>query len=113
MKIVNQEGFDSWKAKNLDPMGAACFSVAVRWADLMESEFPANEGKGFSELAFRTFRAANVELITGAMYGCVVSILTQHWMHGEALRRWHNSQYNEKFNDVPGAVVDPAMVTLG
>ena len=33
---------------------------------------------------------ADTEGITGFQYGCAVGILSQVWVHGEKLRRWHN-----------------------
>lgn len=51
------------------------------------------------------------------MYGCAVSILSQVWIHGEELRRWHNldSQIGtegEKANE-SGGVLNPAVLNIG
>ena len=46
--------------------------------------------------------------ITGFMYGCVVGILSQCWIHGEELRMWHNNKYGVKGE----GVVNPAILTL-
>ena len=48
---------------------------------------------------------ADTEGITGYMYGCAVSILSQCWKYGEYLRKWHNKEYNY---DGDG-VVNPAI----
>lgn len=52
---------------------------------------------------------ADTEGITGYMYGCAVSILSQCWKYGEYLRKWHNKEYNY---DGDG-VVNPAILTIG
>lgn len=48
-------------------------------------------------------------IITGFMYGCAVSILSQCWEYGEYLRKWHNKKYDY---DGDGAV-NPAVITVG
>ena len=48
------------------------------------------------------------EGITGFMYGCAVSILSQCWEYGEYLRKWHNGEY-----DYDGdGVVNPAVLSI-
>lgn len=39
--------------------------------------------------ANRLSHEADVEGITGFMYGCAVSILSQYWKYGEELRKWN------------------------
>ena len=51
---------------------------------------------------------ADVEGITGFMYGCAVSILSQCWKYGEELRKWHNKEYNYEGD----GVVNPAVFTI-
>ncbi len=51
---------------------------------------------------------ADEEGITGFMYGCAVSILSQCWKYGELLRKWHNGEYNY---DGDG-VVNPAILRI-
>lgn len=53
---------------------------------------------------------ADVEGITGFMYGCAVSILSQCWEYGEFLRKWHNRKYN--YYDGNG-IVNPAVLSIG
>lgn len=61
------------------------------------------------ENADRLSNEADVEGITGFMYGCAVSILSQCWKYGEELRKWHNKEY-----DYDGdGVVNPAILTIG
>lgn len=51
---------------------------------------------------------ADVEGITGFIYGCAVSILSQCWKYVEFLRKWHNGEYNY---DGDG-VVNPAILSI-
>jgi len=60
---------------------------------------------------------ADIEGITGFMYGAAVSVLSQTWEHGEELRRWHNieSQIGDegvRANDT-GGTLNPALLVLG
>lgn len=65
--------------------------------------------KCFADNADRLSREADTEGITGFMYGCAVSILSQCWVYGEYLRKWHNKEY-----DYDGdGVVNPAIMTVG
>jgi hypothetical protein len=43
------------------------------------------------------------------MYGAAVSILANHWKHGEALRKWHNKEFGVENSE---GVVNPAMFTI-
>lgn len=60
---------------------------------------------------------ADTEGVTGFMYGCAVTQLYWHWVHGEELRRWHNldtqiGDEGEKANE-SGGVLNPAILTFG
>lgn len=60
---------------------------------------------------------ADVEAITGFMYGCAVSILAKAWKHGDELRRWHNldtqiGTEGEAAN-ASGGTLNPALLTIG
>lgn len=54
--------------------------------------------------------------ITGFQYGVAAGALSHYWVHGEALRRWHNRQYlsEERATEVDqsGGIVNPAVMTL-
>lgn len=124
MKILDQKDYDDWKANQggdgKDPMGVAyglaCFTYAERWADLMEAELAANPNAKFEEFANRLSHDADVEGITGFMYGVAVSILSKCWVHGERLRNWHNLDIQigtegEKAN-TEGGVLNPALLSF-
>lgn len=115
MKISNQTDWDKFVSNNTDPYGSGVVRYATKWADLMESEM--SSGKKLSEIADKTSHDADVEGITGFMYGCAVSVLARCWEHGEELRRWHNlktqiGNEGEKANET-GGVLNPAIINLG
>ena len=88
---------------------------AERWARLMEGRM-AN-GDTLEACADEASSLADNEGITGFMYGCAVTILSQIWIHGEQLRRWHNlktqiGNEGEKANE-NGGVLNPAFLSLG
>jgi len=109
VQISNQAAYDDFVAKNTDPYGKAALNYGVRWADLMEKHL--SEGKALTDIAEADSHEADTDYITGFMYGCAVLFLAQTWVHGEALRRWHNAWLNPDQADSPG-VLNPALVTF-
>ena len=112
MKIVKgkEKKYKDWHDKNSDEYSRACFTYAERWAELLEAEIDKSNDvmKCFVDNADRLSHEADTEGITGFMYGCAVSILSQ-WEYGEYLRKWHNKEYGY---DGDG-VVNPAVMTVG
>jgi hypothetical protein len=108
VKVLDQKVYDDWKEKNSkDLYGAGIFQYVEKWANLMETRI-AN-GELVKDIADETSRQADEGIgITGFMYGCAVSILSQCWEYGEALRKWHNKEYNYEGN----GVVNPAILTV-
>lgn len=95
----DQEVYNEWfEANKDDPYGTAMLNFAVRWARAMQ----VNPDR---ELACRD---ADIEGITGFMYGGAVTFLTRCWTGGDDLRKWHNASYNVESD----GVVNPAIVTL-
>lgn len=78
--------WQSWVDANKDGYGGAVMSYAARWARLMEGQIAA--GSTVAECAKECSSLADVEGITGFMYGCAVAMLSKAWAHGEDLRRW-------------------------
>ncbi len=110
-----QAGWDLTVKNNDDPYGKAGVSFAGRWADIMEAKI--DDGRPLVAIAEESCRAADTDGITGFMYGCAVSILSQCWVHGEELRRWHNldtqiGNEGEKANE-DGGVLNPAILNIG
>jgi len=115
MKVKDQKAYDAWKDNNSDPYGKATVNYAIRWANLMEAKLA--QGAALKDIAKATSHEADTEGITGFMYGCAVSILSQCWIHGEELRRWHNKETQlgtegDKANE-SGAVLNLALLNIG
>ena len=115
MEIVNQEGYDKWKDNQKgEGYGLACFTYAEGWAKLMQKEFADRNIENpdiTSMIAIAENCSKQVDFmgITGFMYGAAVSILANHWKHGEALRKWHNKEWGVVGGE---GVVNPAMFTI-
>ena len=106
MKFIDKEKWETFVNANRDPYGSGCVRYAERWANMMEREI--EKGKSVVEIADQTSNEADTEGITGFMYGCAVSILSQVWEHGEELRRWHNKEYGYNGD----GTVNPAILTI-
>ena len=97
-----------------DPYSAAVIRYEEQWASAMEEQIEA--GKPVSDAAAATQFTADTKGITGFMYGCAVSALSAHWLHGEELRRWHNVKVQigdegERANE-SGGVLNPALMSI-
>ena len=95
--------------------GLACYRYAAQWAALMDAAMAA--GETVEACADHCSREANVEGITGFMYGAAVGILAKCWRHGERLRCWHNLKTqigNEgRRANAEGGVLNPALLSIG
>lgn len=113
MKIIEgkEEEYKDWYDKNNDGYSRACFTYAERLAEMMEEKIEASSDdvmKVIVDNADKLSYEADEEGITGFMYGCAVSILSQCWEYGEYLRKWHNGEY-----DYDGdGVVNPAVLSI-
>ena len=106
MKVKDIKAYEEWKANNTDPYGSTVFRYAERWADMMEERI--TKGEKIEDIAKELSHKADTEGITGFMYGCAVSILSQCWEYGEELRKWHNKKYNYNGD----GVVNPAILKI-
>lgn len=105
---TKEQEFADWKEKNSkDAYSAAVFTYAERWAELMEKELLTKK-TSIAAIAKQCSHDADEEGITGFMYGCAVTILSECWIHGEELRKWHNGEFD---HDGDG-VVNPAILTF-
>ena len=96
-RLRDRAAYEAWKVKQQGEgagYGLACFSYAERWARKLQHVIDGAPATPVDvivrEHADRLSHDADVEGVTGFMYGMAVSILAQCWEHGEALRRWHN-----------------------
>jgi hypothetical protein len=118
MKFKNDEAQSGWDltvANNSDPYGKPGVDFARQWAELMEQKI--SQGANVADIAKQCSHDADTEGITGFMYGCAVSILSQVWLHGEDLRRWHNidaqiGTEGEEANK-SGGTLNPAILNIG
>ncbi len=88
MTLKDEEGWRKTVAANTDSYSSGFIRFTERWARLMEGRMA--DGDTLEACAEETSSMADNEGITCFMYGCAVSILSQVWIHGEQLRRWHN-----------------------
>ena len=111
IKKGKEQEYKEWYNNNSDPYGHACFTYAERQAELLEEVIEQSSDK-VSKVIYENAETlgdkANVEGITGFMYGATVSILATCWEYGEELRKWHNKQYNYRGS----GVVNPAIVRV-
>jgi hypothetical protein len=115
IQLGKEADFAKCKEVNSDPYGAATVRYAETWADMMEIYIDG--GEKLEDIADKTSHDADTEGITGFMYGAAVSILSQCWLHGEALRKWHNlktqiGNEGERANE-SGGVLNPALLNIG
>ena len=114
MKILegHEKEYKDWYDKNSDGYSRACFTFAERWAELLKKKIEESDDETMKVIvgnARELSDEADTDGITGFMYGCAVSILSQCWKYGEYLRRWHNKEYSYDGN----GVVNPAVLRLG
>lgn len=114
MTLRDAEGWAKSCAANTDGYGGAVMSYAERWAKLMEVRM--GKGEKLADIADDCSHMADIEGITGFMYGCAVSILAKVWQHGEELRKWHNLKTQlrdegERAN-ASGGVLNPALLNI-
>jgi hypothetical protein len=115
IELVDEEGWNKFKANNTDGYGGRVVRYAEEWARLMQTRL-AN-GETIAQCADELSHLADDDGITGFMYGCAVGTLAKVWKHGEALRRWHNKETQigtegDKANE-SGGVLNPALLSIG
>lgn len=108
MEISNEAVWQDYQEKNQDGYGGGIIAYAECWARLMQLEIA--EGKTLEEVADATSHEADLDGITGFMYGAAVHTLSQCWTHGDELRKWHNKKYGAS-EDEEGTV-NPALITV-
>ena len=95
--------------------GACGVRFAARWAHKMEARIAA--GEKLEDIAKAASHDADLEGVTGFMYGWAVAQIARVWAHGEALRRWHNldtqiGNEGERAN-ASGGTLNPALLNVG
>ena len=108
MKFRNEAAWDATVEKNRGGGGAGIIAFCERWAVLMEDRIAG--GEALRDCAKETCDAADADgALSGAAYSEAVGLLAAVWVHGDALRRWHNSEAGTKEEaaqaDAEGAVI--------
>lgn len=106
--IINKESWENQVAINNDSYGKGVMNYAHLWMRLMEGRI--QKGDTLENCAEEASHIADIDGITGFMYGCAVQIISAVWIHGEALRIWHNKQYG--ISEEKQGVVNPAILTF-
>jgi hypothetical protein len=106
LELKDVEGWNKSREANTDPYGKAALDYAEGWAKLMQ--FEISKGNKLVSIAEKTSHELGFMGITGFMYGCAVNLLSQCWIYGEELRKWHNKEYGHE----GVGVVNPAVLTI-
>lgn len=102
----DSEKWNKWQETNQDGYGQGILKFADNWGCLMQYEI--GNGAKLQDIADKTSHDADIEGISGFMYGAAVSILSDCWEFGEDLRKWHNKEYDHEGS----GVVNPAVITI-
>lgn len=89
-----------------DGYSKAVIDYADGWGKMMQKMMGDN--KTVSQVADDAQELLGYLGITGFQYGCAVKVLTNFWVHGEELRKWHNKSYGHEGE----GVVNPAVLTV-
>ena len=111
--------WDKMARESPDAYSRCAVDFVVAWADAMEARLAA--GETVAACAKATFDEVNARPlarggVTGFQYGWIVGALAHHWVHGDALRRWHNLEVQlgdegERANR-EGGTLNPAVLTV-
>lgn len=102
------EEFCAKQAEDETGYSQCVVDYARYWAKFMQY-LKEKHNVSVIQIAERASHDADVNGITGFMYGCAVNVLSQVWKYGEELRVWHNKQYGHEGD----GVVNPAVLTIG
>ena len=110
--FTDPEGWEKTLENNTSSYGAGVVFFANTWAQMMEGLI--NQGSALKDIADECSNLADTDGITGFMYGCAVSILSQCWKYGSDLNAWHNGQYGEQGEEATksGGTINPAVFTI-
>ena len=95
------------QSKDAHEYNKCIIDYTILWAQYMEY-LMAKHNQKLADIWDRASHLADIDGITGFMYGCAVGLLSSVWKYGEELRIVHNRQY-----DYAGdGVVNPAILTV-
>lgn len=112
LQFKDEEAAKNWEqwveVNSKDPYSLCVVTYASRWGKYMQ-HLMEKYNKTVVDIAENASHVSDIEGITGFMYGCAVSILSQCWKYGEELRKWHNKEWGQEDTD---GVVNPAVLTI-
>lgn len=95
------------KSKDEYGYNKGIIDYTILWAQYMEY-LMAKHNQKLADIWDRASHLADIDGITGFMYGCAVGLLSSVWKYGEELRIAHNRRYDY----VGDGVVNPAVLTV-
>lgn len=113
MSVRDEKAWEEIVRESTEGNDLYCVVFADCWARLMEARIA--KGGTIEKCAKRTEKLADWDhCLTGGMYTHVIHILSQAWVHGKSLRRWHNAQFGAdgKRANKKGAIVNPSVVNI-
>lgn len=111
LEFKDDEAKKNWEqfveVNSKDGYSNCVVTYARRWAKYMQ-HLMEKHNKSVFQIAENASHMSDINGITGFMYGCAVSVLSQCWKYGEELRKWHNKEYDYEGD----GVVNPAVLTI-
>jgi len=96
------------RSKNImDEYGAGIIGYMERWAILMEAHI--SKGEKIQDIWMKTSHQADIDGITGFMFGMAVTVLSEYWIYGDDLKICHNTAMG--YPKAKG-VINPAVVVV-
>jgi len=96
---------------NSNPIGLRIIKFTEGWARLMQMLM--QKGATLDDCLYEAKDLADMDsTLSGGAFGFAVFVLSETWVHGEELRKWHNSHYLRPGEEDPGGVIDPTRITF-
>lgn len=111
-----------------DAYSVRALEYGIQWADLMEGEISKLQGPPtvpaqailchfFHKRADALSKIADVDGITGFMFGIAASLIADCWVYGKDFVAWHNTQNacseeSAKEYTEAGQAVNPALIEI-
>jgi|LSQX01.2.fsa_nt_gb hypothetical protein len=115
---MSKERWNQFVKVNSDSYGQGVIIFSKNWANQIEKMMKENPGRTFGDVVKIAEQDADAAAggITGFMYGCAVAMLSEVWIRGEDLRRWHNinTQYSDEgyAANKSGGILNPALIVV-
>ena len=107
VKTTSKSEWEKCKRANTEDYGKAIISYATLWIQYMEY-LTKRYGMSISKIWNECSNLADIEGVTGFMYGAAASMISRVWKHGEEFRKL----YNSKWGYYGEGTVNPAVLTI-